>query len=76
MSGACRTDGGEEELVCVICRKSRGKRPLGRLRRRWVDNVRMDLGKIGWGDINWIGLAQDRERWRALVNSAMNLRVP
>jgi hypothetical protein len=53
-----------------------GKRPLGRPRHRWVDNIRMDLGEVGWGDVDWIGLAQDRNRGRALVNSVLNLRVP
>jgi hypothetical protein len=53
-----------------------GKRPLGRPRRRWVDNIRMDLGEVGWGDVDWIGLAQDWNRWRALVNSVLNLWVP
>jgi hypothetical protein len=53
-----------------------GKRPLGRPRHRWVDNIRMDLVEVGWGDVDWVGLAQDRDRWRALVNSALNLRVP
>jgi hypothetical protein len=48
----------------------------GRPRRRWVDNIRMDLGEVGWGDVDWIGLAQDRNRWRALVNSLLNFRVP
>jgi hypothetical protein len=52
------------------------RRPLGRPRRRWVDNIRMDLGQVGWGDVEWIGLAQDRDRWRALVNSVLNLWVP
>jgi hypothetical protein len=52
-----------------------GKRPLGRPRRRWVDNIRMDLGKVGLGDVDWIGLAKDRNRWRALVNSVVNIRV-
>jgi hypothetical protein len=56
--------------------KSEGKRLLGRPTRRWVDNIRMGLGEVGWGDVNCIGLAQDRERWRALVNSVMNLWVP
>jgi hypothetical protein len=51
-----------------------GKRQLGR--RRWVDNIRMDLGEVGWGDVDWIGLAQDRNRWRALVNAVTNFRVP
>jgi hypothetical protein len=53
-----------------------GKRPLGRPRRMWVDNIRMDLGKVRRSDVDWIGLAQDRSRWRALVNSVLNLRVP
>jgi hypothetical protein len=57
-------------------RNPEGKRPLGRPRRRWVDNIRMDLGEVGWGGVDWIGLAQDRNRWRALVNSVFNLRVP
>jgi hypothetical protein len=51
------------------------KRPLGRPRRRWVYNIRMDLGEVGWGDVDWIGLAQDGNRCRAVVNSALNLRV-
>jgi hypothetical protein len=55
---------------------ARGKRPLGRPRRWWVDNIRMDLGEVRWGDVNWIGLAEERNRWRALVNSVLNLRVP
>jgi hypothetical protein len=53
-----------------------GKRPLGRPRRRWVDNIRMDLGEVGWGDVYWIGLARDRNMWRAVLNSVLNLRVP
>jgi hypothetical protein len=53
-----------------------GRRPLGRPRRRWVDNIRMDLGEVEWGDVDWIGLAKDRNRWRAVVNSVLNLRVP
>jgi hypothetical protein len=52
------------------------KRPLGRPRGRWVDNIKMDLKERGLDDVDWIGLAQDRYRWRALVNSVMNLRVP
>jgi hypothetical protein len=54
----------------------RGKGPLGRPRCRWVDNIRMDLVKVEWGDVDWSGLAQDRDRWRTLVNSVSNLRVP
>jgi hypothetical protein len=51
----------------LLVGKREGKRPLGRPRRRWVDNIRMDLGEVGWGDVDWIGLAQDRDKWRALV---------
>jgi hypothetical protein len=60
----------------LLVRKPEGKRPLGRLRRRWVDNIRMDLEEVESGDVDWIGLAQHRNRWRALVNSVLNLRVP
>jgi hypothetical protein len=60
----------------LLVGKPEGKGPLGRPRRRWVDNIRMDLGEVGWGDVDWIGLAQDRDKWRALVNPVMNLRVP
>jgi hypothetical protein len=49
---------------------------LGRPRRKWVDNIKMDLGEVEWGDVDWIGLAKDRNRWRAFVNSVLNLRVP
>jgi transcription termination factor 2 len=60
----------------LLVGKPEGKRLLGRPRRRWVDNIRMDLGEVGWGDVDWIGMAQDRNRWRALINSVLNLRVP
>jgi hypothetical protein len=53
-----------------------GKRPIGKPRRRWEDNIIMDLREIRWGGIDWIDLAQDRDRWRALMNTVMNLRVP
>jgi hypothetical protein len=56
--------------------KPEGRRPLGRPRRRWLDNIRVDLVDEGWCDVDCIGLAQDNERWRALVNSVLNLRVP
>ena len=56
--------------------KPEGKRPLGRPRRRWVDNIRLDLQEVGCGHVDWIGLAQDRDRWRTLVSAVMNLRVP
>jgi hypothetical protein len=56
--------------------KPEGKRPLGRPRRRWVDDMKMCLRRIGWGGMDWIDLAQDRDQWRVLVNTVMNLRVP
>jgi hypothetical protein len=57
-------------------RKPEGKRPLGRPRRRWVNNIKMDLRDVGWDGMDWIDLAEDRDRWRALVNTVMKLRVP
>jgi hypothetical protein len=67
---------GEKRNACrLLVGKPEGKRPLGGPRRRWVNNIRMDLGEVGWGDVDWIGLAQDRNRWRALVNLVLNFRV-
>jgi hypothetical protein len=63
-------------FVLINGRKCRGKRPLRNPRRRSVDNIKMDLGEIGWGGVDWIGLAQDRKRWRALANAVMSLSVP
>jgi hypothetical protein len=60
----------------LLVREPGGKRPLGRPRRRWMGNIRMDLLELVWGDIDWIGLAQDRKGWRALMNSVLNFRVP
>ena len=60
----------------VLVGKPEGKRPLGRPRRRWVDNIRMDLQQVGCGYMYWIGLAQDRDRWRTLVSAVMNIGVP
>ena len=60
----------------VLVGKPEGKRPLGRPRRRWVDNIRMDLQEVGCEYVDWIGLTQDRDRWRTLVSAVMNLRVP
>jgi hypothetical protein len=68
---------GEKRNVCrLLVGKPQGKRPLGRPRGRWVDNIKMGLLEIGVNVVDWIGLAQDRYRWRALVNAVMNLRVP
>jgi len=63
-------------LYRVLVGKPEGKRPLGRPRRRWKDNIKMALQEVGCGGMDWNGLAQDRERWRALVNAVMNLRGP
>jgi hypothetical protein len=60
----------------ILVGRPEGRRPLGRPRRRWEDNIKMDFGDIGFVDVDWIHLAQDRDRWRALVNTVMNLRVP
>jgi hypothetical protein len=60
----------------LLVGKPEGKRPPGRLRHRWIDNIKMDLLEMGWSVVSWIGLAQDRNRWRALVNAGMNLWVP
>ena len=60
----------------VLVGKPEGERPLGRPRGRWMDNIRMDLQEVGCGYVDWIGLAQDRDRWRTLVSAVMNLRVP
>jgi hypothetical protein len=68
--------GEKRNAYRLLVRKSEGRRPLGRPRRRWLDNIRMDLVEMGWGDVDWMGLAQDRDRWRALVHSVLNLRVP
>jgi len=68
---------GEERVVYwVLVWEPGGKRPLGRPRRRCVDNIRMNLQEMGCGYMDWIGLAQDRDRWRTLVSAVMNLRVP
>jgi hypothetical protein len=60
----------------ILVGKAEGKRPLGRPTRRWMDNIKMDLREIGWDGMDWIDLAQDRDQWRAFVNTVMNLRVP
>jgi hypothetical protein len=67
--------GEERKVYKVLVGKPEGKRPLGRPRRRWEDGVRMDLREIGLGGVDWIKLAQDRDRWRAVLRAAMNLRA-
>jgi len=66
---------GEDRGYRVLVGKPEGRRPLGRRRRRWVDIIRMDLQEVGCGYMDWIGLAQDRDRWRTFVGAVMSLRV-
>jgi hypothetical protein len=68
--------GEERGVYRVLVGKPEGKRPLRRPRRRWVDNIRMDLQEVGCGYMDWIGLVQDRDRWGTVVSAVMNLRVP
>ena len=68
--------GEEREVYRVLVGKPEGRRPLGRPRRRWADNIKIDLQEVGCVYMDWIGLAQDRDRWRTLVSAVMNLRVP
>jgi hypothetical protein len=75
-AGHVARKGEKRNAYRLLAGKPEGRRPLGRPRRRWVDNIRMDLGEVGWNDVDWIGLAQDRKWWRALVYSVLNLRVP
>jgi hypothetical protein len=75
MGGACSAYGERRGGYRVLVRKPEGKRPNGRPRHRWEDNIKMDLQEVGCGGTDWIELAQDRDRW-ALVNSVMNFRVP
>ena len=77
MGGACRADGGERRVVYrVLVGKPEGNRQLGRPRLRWEDNIKVDLQEVRWRSIDWIELAQDRDRLRALVNAVMSLLVP
>jgi hypothetical protein len=76
MGRACITNGKTMNAYMILVGKPEGKRPLGRPRRRWVDNIKMDLRGIGWDSMDWIELAEDRDQWRALVNTVTNLRVP
>jgi hypothetical protein len=64
----------EENAYILLVGNSQGKRPLGRPRRRWVGNIKIDFGKIGWSDVDWIDLAHDRDKWSSLVNAVMSVR--
>jgi hypothetical protein len=76
MGCACSRNGEKRNAYRLLVGKPEGRRPLGRPRRRWLDNDGMDLVEVGWGDVDWIRLVQDRDRRRAFVNSVLNLRVP
>jgi hypothetical protein len=75
MGGACSTN-GEKTTAYRLVGKPEGRRPLGRSRRRWFNNIRIYLVEVRWGNVDWNGLAQDRDRWRALVYWVLNLWVP
>ena len=68
--------GEGRDMYRFLVEKPEGKKPLGRPRRRWEDNIKMDLREVGCGSMDWIELDQDRDRWRAIVNAVMNIRVP
>jgi hypothetical protein len=76
MGGACGAHGGGERCIQHFGWEARREELLGRPRRRWEDNIKMDLREIWFGDVVWIHWAQDRDRWRVLVNTVMNLRFP
>ena len=76
MGGACGAYGAGRGVYRVLVGKPEGKRALGRPRRRWEDNIKMDLHEVGVSCGDWMKLARDRDRWRALVSTVMNLRVP
>jgi hypothetical protein len=75
MGCPCSTKWQKRKAYRLLVRNPERKRPLGRPKRRWVDNIRMDLVEVGWGDVNWFGLAQDRSKWGALVKAVSNFRV-
>jgi hypothetical protein len=76
MGRICRINGEKRNAYRLLVGKPEGKRPLGRPRLRWVNKIRTDLREVRWGDMDWICLAKDRNGWRVLVNSVLNLRVP
>jgi hypothetical protein len=76
VGGTCGTNGEKRDMYRLLVGKPEGKRPLGRPRNRWIDFIKMGILQLGLGVVDWIGLAPDRYRWRALVKAVMNLRVP
>jgi hypothetical protein len=75
MDRACSTNGEKRNTYRLLVVKPEDKRPLGRPRHWWEDNIKIDLGELGFGDVDWVDLAQDRNHWKALVNMVINLRV-
>jgi hypothetical protein len=75
MGRACSTNGEKRNAYGILMGNPEGKRPLGKPRRRWVDNIKMDLGEIGRDGVDWIDLAQDMDQWRVLVNAMVNIGV-
>jgi hypothetical protein len=75
MGRACSTNGEKRNVCSILVGKPEGKRSLGRPKHRWMDNIKMNLRETGWGGIDWINLARDRDQWRALMNTVMNLQV-
>jgi hypothetical protein len=76
LAGHVARIGQKRNAYRILVGKPEGKSPLGRPRRRWVDNIKMDLSEIGWDDVDWIDTAQDRDHWRALVDTVLTPRVP
>jgi hypothetical protein len=76
LGGHVAQKGEKRNAYRILVDKPEGKRPLGRPRRRWMDNIRMDLREISWDSVYWIDVARDRDQWRALVNTILNLRIP
>jgi hypothetical protein len=76
MGRACSTNEEKMNAYRILMGNAEGRKPLGRPRRRWVDNIKMALREIGWDEMDLIDLAQDRDQWRALINAVMNFQVP
>jgi hypothetical protein len=76
MGRAFSTNGEKRDAYMILLGKPEGRRPIGRCSSRWDDNTKIDVREIGWGGTNWIYLAQNRDQWKALVNTVMNFRVP
>jgi hypothetical protein len=76
MGRACGTNGETRNAYRILVGTPEGKRPLGRRRRRWVDNIKIDHREVAWDGTDWINVGEDRDQWRALVNTVMNLQVP